>query len=277
MPEYKYISEAEREWTQKYEGVYMPEEIELNQQLYEECREECHKDQINFERVEELLKQGADPLGGTAIYGWDLLEHIYGELVFDSQDSDGANIPELTELFLKYGMNIETPRIPYDSAFSLNPLWDFIFSVNENTAAAMKMLLDHGISASSFAEFWENAITDFFHLECGDPQNDVYWHSKCVWTFKMLLLGASYDHIFQNDTGIGEFICCSFNTNDIHLFRNWNDFEYFFDTSYCDRRPDLYGSILHIYCKKTGKEVWTIGVGTEGQKTLEKIKQGANL
>ena len=63
MPEYKYISEAEREWTQKYEGVYMPEEIELNQQLYEEC----HKDQINFERVEELLKQGADPLGGTAI------------------------------------------------------------------------------------------------------------------------------------------------------------------------------------------------------------------
>ena len=171
-------------------------------------------------------------------------------------------------------MNIESPRIPYDGDFSLNPLWDFIFSVNENTAAALKLLLDHGLTASSFAEFWDNAISDLFNLECGDPQNDAYWHEKCVWTFKMLLLGASYDHIFDNDEGIGEFICCSYNSNDVHMFRNWDDFEYFFDTSYCDRRPDLYGSILHIYCKQTGEEVWTIGVGKTGKKALEKGKQG---
>lgn len=268
MPEYTYINEAEREWTQKYEGAYTPEEIKLNKQLYEECS----KDVIDFARVEGLLKQGADPLGGTEICGWDLLEHIYGELVYYSEFSNSVNIPKLTELFLKYGMNIEAPRIPYDGDFSLNPLWDFIFSVNENTAAALKLLLDHGLTASSFAEFWDNAISDFFHLECGDPQKDEYWRKKCVWTFKMLLLGASYDHIFENDEGIGEFICCANNTNDVHIFRDYDNFEYFFDTSHCDSRPELYGSIIHIFSKATGNEVWRIGVGVAGRKTLEAMK-----
>ena len=103
MIEYKYINEAEREWTQKYEGVYTPEEIELNKQLYDEC----NKETIDFDRVEDLLKRGADPLGGTAICGWDLLEHIYGELVYESQDTAGLNIPKITELFLKHLKNLE--------------------------------------------------------------------------------------------------------------------------------------------------------------------------
>ena len=101
MPEYTCINEAEREWTQKYEGTYTPEEIKLNKQLYEECS----KDVIDFARVEDLLKQGADPLGGTEICGWGLLEHIYGEIVGDSQDTNSINLPRLTELFLKVSWN----------------------------------------------------------------------------------------------------------------------------------------------------------------------------
>lgn len=270
MPEYTYINEAEREWTQKYEGAYTPEEIKLNKQLYEECS----KDVIDFARVEDLLKQGADPLGGTEICGWGLLEHIYGEIVGDSQDTNSINLPRLTELFLKYGMNVDSPRVPYDGDNSLNPLWEFSFAVNENSISALKLLLDHGLSAASFGEFWDHSMTDFFHVECGDPQNDEFWNKECVWTFKMLLLGASYDHIFMNDEGIGEFICCSYNTNDVHIFRNWNDFEYYFDTSYCDRHrhPELYGSIIHIFSKATGNEVWRIGVGVAGRKTLEAMK-----
>lgn len=138
MPEYTYINDSEREWTQKYEGTYTLEEIELNKKL----KAECSKDDIDFARVEDLLKQGADPLGGTEICGWDLLEHIYGEIVADSRYSDGVNLPRLTELFLKYGMNIDAPRVPYDGDNSLNPLWDFTFSVNENSIAALKLLLD---------------------------------------------------------------------------------------------------------------------------------------
>lgn len=265
MLEYTYISEYEREWTQKYEGAYTPEEIELNIKL----KEECSKDSIDYKRVEELLKQGADPLGGTAICGWDLLDHIYGEVVDDSLYTNSDDLPRLTELFLEYGMNVDAPRVPYDGENSINPLWDFSFVPNENSILALKMLLDHGLSATSFAEFWDHSMTDFFHIECGDPQNDEYWNKECVWTFKMLLLGASYDHIFEDDESIGEFICCAFNKNDVHIFRNWNDFEFRFDTSYCRRYPELYGSIIHIYSKATGNEVWRIGVGVAGRKTLE--------
>ena len=77
MGEYEYTNDYEREHTQKYEGIYTPEEIELNKKLYEECQ----KESINFHTVEELLKKGADPLGPTSGHGWGLLEHIYGELV----------------------------------------------------------------------------------------------------------------------------------------------------------------------------------------------------
>lgn len=269
MIEYNYINEYEREWTQKYEGTYTPKEIELNIQL----KEECYKENIDYEAVEKLLKQGADPLGGTAIGGWDLLDHIYGEIVGDSQDDDSINLPRLTELFLKHGMNVDAPRVPYDGENSLNPLWYFTFVTNENSIKALKLLLDHRLSAESFAEFWDHSLTDFYHIECGDPENDEFWNKACVWTLKMLLLGATYDHIYNDDDGIGEFICSSYNTSDVHIFRNWDDFEYHFDTSHCDRHPELYGSIVHIYSKKTGKEVWTIGVGNAGRRLLVEAKE----
>ena len=265
MPEYNYINDYEREWTQKYEGAYSPEEIELNKKLQDEC---C-KDSIDYAAVEELLKQGADPLGGTAICGWGLLEHIYEDIIADSRLSNSVTLPKLTELFLKYGMNVDAPRVPYDGNNSLNPLWDFTFAANENSIMALKLLLDHGLSANSFAEFWDHSMTDFFHIECGDPENDEFWNKECVWTFKMLLLGASYDHIIENDESLREFICCSYNAGDLHMFCNWDDFEYHFDTSRCDRQPELYGSIIHIFSKKNGDEVWTIGVGVAGRKTLE--------
>ena len=40
MSEYKYINDAEREWTEKYEGTYTPEEIELNKKLRDACAQE---------------------------------------------------------------------------------------------------------------------------------------------------------------------------------------------------------------------------------------------
>lgn len=264
MSEYNYSNDYEREQTQKYEGTYSPEEIKLNKKLYEACS----KDEIDFVLVEDLLKQGADPLGGTAAFGWDLFVHIYGELVEDSRDSNSVDLPKITELFLKYGMNVDAPRIPYDHDNSINPLWELSFATNENSIVALKMLLDHGLSADSFGAFWSHSTLDFFHIECGDPQNDDLWNKECVWFLKMLLLGASYDKIFEGDEGIGDFICCSYNTGDIHMFRNWNDFEYRFDTSHCKRDPELYGSIVHIFSKNTGEEVWTIGIGKLGRDNL---------
>ena len=264
MNEYVYMNEYEREATQKYEGTYTAEEIELNKKL----AEECSKTEIDIEYIEELLKQGADPLGGTAICGWDLLDHVYGdEVLFYKWDSDDGDLVRLTELFLKYGMDIDKPRVPYDQENSINPLWHFAHSWSKNAAEALKLLLDHGLSADSFAEFWDHATIDF-GLDYGDPQKDEFWNEVYRWTFKMLFLGASYDHVRDNDEYLREFICYEYNSYDIHKLRNWDSFEYFFDTSYCKHVPHIYGSILHIYEKSTGAEVWKMGVGAEARELL---------
>ena len=267
MDDYKYKNKYEQEETQMYEGTYSYEEIELNRKLLEECS----KESIDFSVVEDLLKKGADPNGGTAEYGWGLLDHVYGELVMDSQNNDSVNLPRITELFLKYGMDIANPRVPYDGSNSLNPMWDYAFVCNENAIVALKMLLDYGLPADHFEEFWGHAMIDFFYIQCGDPQNDALWNYDCTWAFKMLLLGASYNHILENDKGLKTFICYDYNTYDVHKFRDWDQFEYYFDTSHCDRGPELYKSILHIYKNGTKNEVWKIGVGIDDGRALDEL------
>ena len=246
-----------------YSNDYERKEIELNKRLCEACM----NDPIDFTLVAELLEQGADPLGGT---GQDGTDCVYNEVLDYFLDSDGENLPRLTELFLQYGMDVDHPRVPYDDCNSSHPLWSFSFASDESATVALKMLLDHGLSADGFAKFWDHAMTDYFHCACGDPVGDEFWNQSCVRTFKMLLLGASYDHILDNDEILREFICCDFNTYDVHKFRNWNDFAYTFDTSHCRRGPELYGSVVRIYEKTTHTEVWKIGVGEETRKMLEK-------
>lgn len=251
MPGYNYGSDYE-----KYEGTYTANEIELNSKLIDECT----KDKVNFEVVEDLLKQGADPLGATAAGGIDIFEHIYDDIITESCDTSSVNLPKLTELFLQYGMNIDKPRIPYDDMGSANPIWSFTFVPNENSIKALKMLLDNGMSADSFAKFWDHSMTDYITLGFCDPEADEFEKKSYTWTFKMILLGASYDHILNEDECLRENICYSDNTSDVHMFRNWNDFEYKFDASHCNIPHDLYGLIIHIYSKETKQEVWTISV-----------------
>ena len=272
MLDYIYVSDAEREATQQYEGIYTFDEIELNKKL----RDACRHSKFDLVEIAKLLKAGADPLGGYNHSGWDLVEHIYGDAVlFYSDITDSIDLPQITELFLKYGMNIDTPRIPYREDFSTNPMWHFAHLGNENAIVALKMLLDNKLSAKSFACFWEHVLEDFFILDwdAGDPQNDPAWNYKYTWLFKMMLLGASYDHIILLDEDLGHFICMDYNSYDIHNFRNWNNYDYFFDTSHCKYRPHIFGSIIHIYEKTTGKEVWKLGVGSEGRKFLEDTKE----
>ena len=92
---------SEQEYTRKYEGTYTPAEIELNKKLFEECT----KERVDYAAVEELLKQGADPLGGMGVSGWELLEHVYEELVYGSFDSSSINLPRITELFFSHDPN----------------------------------------------------------------------------------------------------------------------------------------------------------------------------
>ena len=226
----------------------------MNNKLYEDCQ----KEESDFALIEELLKQGADPMGPTDGHGWGLLDHIYGELVRSAEPDDALlqNIPRITELFLRYGMDISSPRIPYDDENSISPL--FCFPENEIGIITLKLLLDAGLDASSVAEFWSTATFDQYNVCQFDP-NDEEWHDMFVWMMKMIMLVASYDHVLQDDEGLYETVGCSYNTYDIHNFRNWDNYYYVFDTSRCERYPELYKSVVKIYDVETDKEVWKIG------------------
>ena len=249
------MNDYERKRTCIYEGIYTSEEVELNNKLYEECSKEV----LDCAAIESLLMQGADPLGATAVSGWGLLDHVYGEIVCDSQDTSSVNLPKITELFLKYKMNVSSPRIPYDNDNSFNPLWAFSFVPNENSIKALKMLLDNGLDADCTGLFLTHSIDDEIDIHCQDP-NDPYCNDWFVWTFKMVMLIASYDHILENDKDLCRFIGLDYNDYDVHKFKEWNNYRYEFDTSRCKSYAELCRSVVRIIEICTDKEVWKIGV-----------------
>ena len=246
----------EREQTERFEGIYAPEEIDINRQLLEECV----KPQIDFSMVEALLKKGADPLGPVEGAGWALLDHIYFDLIEELQEERSEELLSLTKLFLKYGMVLSGPRIEYDGSNSLHPMWLLGLMLEEKAMPLLELLLDNGMDEESFGECWGHITSDLINVTCGDPVHDEYWRDVCVWTMKAIMFGASYDHIINADADLREFIGLSRNDYDLHRFRRYNDFEYTFDTSLCWHGPEFYRSIVTIYDKNKGKEVWKTGI-----------------
>ena len=242
----------EYECTKEFEGIYTADEAKLNKLLYEECM----KDDVDFDFVEELLKRGADPLGATAERGWDLLLHVYGEVAFESRDNESKNLPRITELFLKYGMDVGAPRIPYDDENSLHPLRFYPF--NENAVISLKMILDRGAKSEDVAELWAGELYDQINVCRDDPNDDEYADRFRFWA-SMLMLIASYDHVLNDDEGLRDIIGYSYSTYDVHKFREWNNYYYEFDTSRCQGHPELYRSVIRIFEKETDKQVWKIG------------------
>lgn len=245
------------------ENAYSPEEHALNKRLYEEC----YKDEIDFDAVEALLKQGADPLGPTQGGKWNELEHIYEEIISYTIPDDRKHLPRLTELFLKYGMDVDHPSVPYDGGMSINPLWTLGLGLCDNSIATLKLFLDHGISVNSFGQFWSTAMGDLIDVDCGDPVGDEFWNRVCILSLKATMLAASYDYILNEYEHLRNFIGYSYNDYDVHKFRNWDDFIYEFDTSHCSRHsgcPELYQSVVTIREAESNKAIWKFGVYLDG-------------
>ena len=259
MNEIKNKNDLAQNADKSYVNAYSPEEHELNKRLDDECL----KENIDFALVEEVLKQGADPLGPTQGGEWNELEHVYEEIVSEMDPEAGEQLPRLTELFLKYGMDVEHPRVPYDGGNSINPLWSLGLCLGEHSLETLKLFLDYGISVDSFREFWSTAMGDIIDVECGDPVNSAFWNRACVLSLQATMLAASYDYILNGYEHLRDFIGYSHNDYDLHKFRNWNDFTYEFDTSHCKRHyghPELCESIVTIYEVETNKAVWKFGV-----------------
>jgi len=234
--------------------TYDLQRMELNNQLYEACG----KKELDLELIKRLLNKGADPLGPTGEF--DILEHLYGEIAGElcyDETEKLKNFPIITELFLNAGMDISKPLIPYDNANSINPLWEFAFAPCEETAVAMKMLLDNGLDADSVGAFIDHAIGDFFYLDGVNP-NDEDCVINCTWVMKMIMLAASYPHILEVYPPLKEMIQTENNEYDLMNFRNLNAFTYEFDAS--TARLYFIGGTVRIYEKESKKLVWTMKV-----------------
>ena len=265
IPSYEF-SPANVEMLQKIQKAqnkckveYSPAEQELNERLFDECS----KEDVDFTAVEALLKQGADPIG------------VY-DSVLAVKMHERENIPQLTKLFLEYGMDIDDPRIPYDGGVSINPLWTLGVGLDEYSIATLKLLLDHGISVASFGEFWSAAIGDLLDSECGDPMRDERWNRVCTLSLKATMLAASYDYILNGCDELRSFIGCSYNDYSVHNFRNWNDFTYEFDTTHCTRHTGyLYRAVVTIYHRESQKQVWKFGACLDGSD-IKRNEDGAS-
>ena len=125
---------------------------------------------------------------------------------------------------------------------------------------ALKMLLDKGLSADAAGKMWGHALFDMMILKDSDPYTDDFMYRGWTWLMKVIMLCASYDHVLQNDQDLQELIAVDDNGYDLHAFRNWENFYFEFDTTWCEDYPKIDGCMVMIFEKATGKEIWDFRV-----------------
>ena len=231
---------------------------ELNAQLLDVCL----ADEVDYERAEALLRQGAEPLGIVDDPGslppWDNLYTVVISELF-MHDVIPEALYKITELFLRYGMDISRPSVPY-SEDSPSPLRTFSPPSGESgdcVLRTLQLLLDHGVSAEEARDCWMEALWTLELLDCDltDPDERM-WLDDFI---RKLLLIASYPHILADDADLQREIWLDQNHGDLTLFRDWGAYTYEIDTTHCERYPDARGSLITIIEKSSGRKVWTFG------------------
>ena len=109
----------------------------------------CTESFSGYGAIEQLLKEGANPLG-KVVDEYEELDNLYDSVLDYCYDHEMfARLTAITELFCRYGMVISSPEVPYDDDNIINPLWTFAFYGAGQLLPALKVLLDHGLDADS--------------------------------------------------------------------------------------------------------------------------------
>ena len=231
-------------------------QTELNNTLLKVCQ----SFPINLVRAEELLGQGAKPLGRVEVLR--VVNNLY-DSVLDAilcEDECPEDLVDLTALFLRYGMDISKPGVPYDGDNIINPLWTFAFFKGDAFIQSLKLLLDNGLSAEDASYCWNHAVSDLVQFSL--PFDNEYTYERLYDYIKKLMLIASYEHILSQDRDLQKEIWYDYGKNqyDLKKFRIWDDFDFEINTSHCEREPEPYKSVVTIIEKASGLPVWTFGV-----------------
>jgi len=212
-------------------------------------------------KVEELLKLGADPLGSYDDGNECTLE---GAFVNSQERKFSKNLPALIDLFLRYGMDVESSE---DAV--LHPL---TWVRDEYGIQTLQLLMDSGLSVKAADAFAIDLIGDILQFEAGlydmnTSFHDNTWHESLDSAVKMVLLLASYERVFEGSEYIRKLMCARKEDGaNVSCFRSWNDYQ-------CDVEFRDYGNLYSDYFGK--KASWHLGSATvfanKSRKEIRKL------
>lgn len=199
--------------------MILMEQIELNKLLYDECS----KKNLDLDKIDGLLIEGADPLGIFNKYG----EFVYNELIISAIEDDYKNLYEITKKFLDSGMLIKESVLKdkYGDK-SINPFWVFAFKCDEEAMMTLKLLLDNDLDVASIEILADHIYIDYIFLE--DDFDNLKDNKDAFISFeyamKMIMLCVSYSHVIDDSDFIKDLIEYDNNNYDISKFRNFKTY-----------------------------------------------------
>lgn len=223
------------------------DQTRLNKELYNEFEKEV----LDKEKIIELIKKGANPLGNMSTNSY--AEEPYEEIIYENK-----NLDKITKILLENGMVIDNKN--YQSDDMLNPLWSLALRPDLIGIKTLKLLLDYKTEIDSIEVFVDHIYTDYIFL--GDREkivkqaienNEIEVETSKVETYysiamKMLMLCASYDYVLDNSEYLQDIISYDRNNkNNIKDFIKYNNF-YIKETQ----------KELRFYRKKDHRLVWTV-------------------
>lgn len=223
------------------------DQTRLNKELYNEFEKEV----LDKEKIIELIKKGANPLGNMPTNSY--AEEPYEEIIYENK-----NLDKITKILLENGMVIDNKN--YQSDDMLNPLWSLALRPDLIGIKTLKLLLDYKTEIDSIEVFVDHIYTDYIFL--GDREkiakqaienNEIEVETSKVETYysiamKMLMLCASYDYVLDNSEYLQDIISYDRNNkNNIKDFIKYNNF-YIKETQ----------KELRFYRKKDHRLVWTV-------------------
>jgi hypothetical protein len=239
----------------------MDNQVYLNNELYKAVI----ADEFNLEQIEDLLKQGAQPLG---YLDDDKDDCVFCRMLCDASDHMSEQgledynvarerLSKIVELFLKYDM---LNHLFYDAEEQEEylPLWDMQFCCCKDAAIALRMILDAGYTGESVDDFVEHFFVDAEHVDPFDLKDTLYvYHLE--WGIRMLMLIASYPEILEKDEYIRR--CIHLDSNDKKLLDTFRDIEKYtycfeYNNDMCEENPAL----GFVYIKENDKVVWTLDI-----------------
>ena len=229
---------------------------ELNKKLCEAAIAET----VDFNKVEELLSLGADPLGLLTDYDDScVLEELFCEA---SEYEVRKNLYSLVELFIKRGMRPEAiPSNDNDDEHLI--LWSMSFCCSDEALRTLELLLDNNLNPRALEDFINHFYMDAEMVDGAELDEMYTYHLTSG--LKMVMLSSSYPTVLAGSEYLRSCIEMDDTNKDRHYdlgkFRNYDGYEYIIDTSTCDNLPHgLRNATVSIVEKESNEIVWMLHI-----------------